>query len=88
MAWRFKNSYFSTWRTVKAADQHRIAEHADEVGARHLLAESVARSIDEIVSRPILPINEDYCWMHSGPLMGGWTCQHPDCRIAETEEER
>lgn len=25
-------------------------------------------------------INNDYCWMHSGEKMGGWSCQHPDCR--------
>lgn len=27
-------------------------------------------------------INEEYCWGHSGPDMGGWTCQHSECREA------
>lgn len=27
-----------------------------------------------------LPINSQYCWQREGEHMGGWTCQHPDCR--------
>ena len=25
-------------------------------------------------------MNSEYCWMHTGPDMGGWTCQHPECK--------
>jgi hypothetical protein len=27
-----------------------------------------------------MQINSEYCWTHSGPGLGGWTCQHPECR--------
>ncbi|MDQ6660195.1 MAG: hypothetical protein M3Z24_04430 [Chloroflexota bacterium] len=27
-------------------------------------------------------LNDEYCWTHegAGSKMGGWTCQHPECR--------
>lgn len=32
---------------------------------------------------PDFPLNDEYCWSHhdrDGQYMGGWTCQHEDCR--------
>jgi len=33
------------------------------------------------------PINSVYCWEHKGPGLGGWCCNHPDCRWAPIEIE-
>ncbi|HEY4388238.1 MAG TPA: hypothetical protein VGN34_27630, partial [Ktedonobacteraceae bacterium] len=66
MAWRYKNSLFSAWRMETILDQHRRAAHEDVESVRQLLA-SVTRSVEEIMQGPAYPINDEYCWMHSGP---------------------
>lgn len=33
------------------------------------------------------PIHNEYCWMHSGaPGLGGWCCQHEECRVGGKEQ--
>lgn len=85
MLWRYKNSLSFAWRMETIVDLHRIEAHEEEENARHLFA-SLTREIDEIMTGPAYPINDEYCWMHSGPGLGGWTCQHPDCRAPQEDE--
>jgi hypothetical protein len=48
--------------------------------------ESVNLSVKKIMEGPAFPINDEYCWVHDdrdGQDMGGWTCQHVECKSAE-----
>ena len=46
------------------------------------LGEALALSFEETLQSSG-PINEEYCWMHQGPGLGGWSCAHPECRSEE-----
>lgn len=49
---------------------------------------SVNQSIEDIMQGPALPINAECCWHHDGPQMGGWTCQHPECKVVLADDEQ
>jgi hypothetical protein len=52
------------------------------------LGEALALSFEKLRT-DTGPINEEYCWEHEGPNMGGWCSAHPECRKSEdaaTEE--